>query len=155
LSHQDLGEIDCQDTVGDKFRGYADIWKWKVGLCVKDWRYIVRICNIDVSNLVTETGAADLVKLMIKAMYRVPALGVSQTGIRNVTANGAAPILMATNPVFYCNRTISEMLHIQSLNKAMYTLEAGNDVFGRPVTFCLGVPVRTCDQLLLTETRVV
>ena len=154
LSHQDLGEIDIRDSNGDNFRGYADIWKWKVGLCVKDWRYIVRICNIDVSNLVAESSAADLIKLMIKAMYRVPALGISQTGIKNVAANGAAPILMATNPVFYCNRTISEMLHIQSLNKAIYMLEPGNDVYGRPVTSCLGIPIRTCDQMLLTESRI-
>ncbi len=154
LSHQNLGEVDIQDANGDKFRGYADIWKWKAGLVVKDWRYIVRICNIDVSNLVTESSAADIIKLMIKAMYRVPAIGISQGGITNVAANGAAPILMATNPVFYCNRTISEMLHIQALSKAIYTLEGGNDVFGRPITRCLGVPIRTCDQILLTESEI-
>lgn len=155
LKHQDLGEIDAFDANGDKYRAYADLWDWDCGLTVKDWRYVVRICNIDVSNLTTEQGAADLIKLMIKAMHRVPNLGIVQTGITNNPANGARPIPMAPNPVFYCNRTVSEMLDIQSLNKTQYTLKSGNDAYGRPVTFVRGVPARTCDQILLSETRVV
>jgi hypothetical protein len=154
LIHQDLGEIDCQDKNGDKYRGYGDIWDWSTGLCVKDWRYIVRIANIDVSNLTTETGAADLIKLMIKAMHRVPNLGVVQTGINEQAANGAAPILMAPNPVFYANRTVAEMLDIQSLNAGQYLLKPGNDVYGRPITSCRGIPIRTCDQILNTEGHI-
>jgi len=155
LIHENLGLIDCQDSNGDKYRGYGDIWKWKCGLAVKDWRFIVRIANIDISNLTTEQGAADLIKLMIKAMHRVPNLGIVQTGIENPPANGAAPIPLAPNPVFYCNRTIAEMLDIQSLNKTQYTLKSGNDVYGRPVTFVRGIPVRTCDQILNSEAQVV
>jgi len=154
LNHQNLGEIDCFDVNGDKFRGYGDIWKWKCGLTVKDWRYIVRICNIDVSNLVAQSSAADLIILMVKALHRVPNLGIVQTGREAPVANGAAPILLAPNPVFYVNRTVAEMLDIESLNRTQYTLKSGNDVFGRPVTFCRGIPVRTCDQLLLTESEV-
>lgn len=155
LTHQDLGEIDIQDKNGDKFRGYADIWKWRMGLCVKDWRYIVRICNIDVSALTSETSAANLIKLMIKALYRVPSVGVVQSGIQNSAANGAAPIMLAPNPVFYVNRTVAEMLDIQSLDAGKYMLTAGNDVYGRPVTKLRGVPIRTCDQILNTESRIV
>ena len=53
LKHQDLGEIDAQDANGDKYRAYGDIWDWDCGLTVRDWRYVVRICNIDISNLTT------------------------------------------------------------------------------------------------------
>ena len=155
LEHRDLGEVDIQDSIGNKFRGYADIWKWKAGMVVKDWRYVVRIANIDVTKLTTESGNADLIKLMIKALHRVPNLGIVQTGQEHPVANGAAPIPLAPNPVFYANRTVAEMLDIQSLNKTNYTLKSGSDVYGRPVTYCRGIPIRTCDQILSTETKVV
>ncbi len=61
LNHEDLGTIDAFDANNNRFRAYADWWQWKCGLHVKDWRYVVRIANINTANLVTETGAADLV----------------------------------------------------------------------------------------------
>ncbi len=155
LVHQNLGEIDCFDANSDRFRGYADIWTWKNGLVVKDWRYVVRIANIDISDMVAQNAnAANIINLMVKALHRVPNLGIVQTGIEAPTQNGAAPIPLAPNPVFYCNRTIAEYLDIESLNKTQYTLKSGNDVYGRPVTFCRGIPVRTCDQILETESQV-
>ena len=92
---------------------------------------------------------------MIKALHRVPNLGIVQTGITNNAANGARPIPMAPNPVFYVNRTVSEMLDIQALAKSFYQLKSGNDVYGRPITTVRGVPVRTCDRIKETESRVV
>ena len=56
LTQQDLGEIDAFDENNDRFRAYAELWKWKFGLHVKDWRYAVRIANIDVSDLTGQTG---------------------------------------------------------------------------------------------------
>src|SRR5271157_5462998 len=125
------------------------------GLCVKDWRYIVRIANIDASDLIAQNAsAANIINLMVKALHRVPNLGIVQTGIENPPVNGATPIPLAPNPVFYCNRTAAEYLDIESLNKTQYTLKSGNDVYGRPVTFCRGIPVRTCDQLTSGEAQV-
>jgi hypothetical protein len=66
LQHEDMGLDDVVDGSGGFYRAYKDWWQWKCGLCVKDWRYAVRICNIDVSNLTGESSAADLIKLMIK-----------------------------------------------------------------------------------------
>ena len=143
LVHQDLGIIDAFDANNNRFRAYADMWKWHCGLHVKDWRYVVRICNIDVSNLVSETGAADLVKLMIRAGARIPFDGM-----------GTA--------VFYANRTVKEMLAIQALNKSQNALAIDQAVkqFGDvgisvKELKLLGTPIRTCDQILTTEARVV
>jgi len=143
LTHQDLGEIDAFDGNQNRFRAYADLWKWKCGLHVKDWRYIVRICNIDVSNLVSETGAADLTKLMIRALARIPYAGMGTAA-------------------FYGNRTVKEMLSIQALNKSQNALSiteavrqyGGVGVAMQELNF-LGVPVRTVDRILTTEARVV
>lgn len=143
LNHQDLGEIDAFDANQNRFRAYADLWQWNCGLHVKDWRYIVRIANIDVSNLVTETGAADLVKLIIRAFARIPFAGMGTSAL-------------------YANRTVKEMLSIQALNKSQNALsitEAVRQFGGVQVAMkelnVLGVPMRTVDRILTTEARVV
>ena len=137
LTHEDLGEQLIQTGVGvgtGRMKAFVDRWQWKCGLAVRDWRYAVRIANIDVSNLVTESGAADLTKLMIKAVHRIPAFGMGRA-------------------VFYCNRTVREMLDIQALSKASQQLTIDN-FDGKPITKFRGVPIQTCDQILETEAVV-
>ena len=141
LIHQDLGEIDAFDGNNNRFRAFADRFQWKCGLAVRDWRYAVRIANIDQTNLLTDTGGTTykLIELMIKAQARIPAL-------------------KKCRPVFYVNRTISEMLKIQAMNKSTsaLSLTAGADQFGNQqfVTNFMGIPIRMCDQLLTTEALV-
>lgn len=154
LTHQDLGEIDAFDTQTPpaRFRALADLWKWKPGLTVRDWRYAVRIANVDVSDLVAQTGsqaptaATALIKLMVRALARVPQMGM-----------GAA--------AFYANRTVKEFLSIAALDKSNAALaiqpainqfgDVSPGSVGNGTTTFLGVPVRTVDALLSTEARVV
>lgn len=153
LSHEDLGLIDAFDdaTPPARYRAYADLWKWKCGITVRDWRYAVRIANIDISDLVAQTGtqastaATWLPYLMVRAMARIPNMG-----------KGSA--------VFYANRTVKEMLSILVMNKTanVLSVEAGFNQLGQVapgsvgngVLKLLGVPIRTVDQLLSAETRV-
>ena len=138
IEHQDLGEVTVENANGiggARMQAYRDHWKWDCGIAVRDWRYAVRICNIDVSNLTTEAGAADLIKLMIRAIHRIPALGMGK-------------------PVFYMNRTVFQMLDIQSQNKAQYMLQSGNDAAGKPMLSFRGIPIRRVDQILNTEATV-
>ena len=137
LVHEDLGEQVVQTGTGigtGRMKAYLDRWQWKCGLAVRDWRYTVRIANVDVSNLVSESGAADLTKLMIKAIHRLPSMGMGR-------------------PVFYCNRTVREMLDIQALSKASQQITIDN-FDGKPITKFRGVPIQTCDQILETEAVV-
>lgn len=159
LTQQDLGEIDAFDENNDRFRAYAELWKWKFGLHVKDWRYAVRIANIDVSDLTGQTGtqaitaATWLNKLMIKALARIPSMGM-----------GTA--------TFMASRTVKEMLSVAALDKSQNALGftagvnqygtvsagsvagQGTGIQGGQLNF-MGVPVITVDQLLATEARVV
>lgn len=135
MSHRDLGEQTLWDaqTPPGKYQGYRTHFKWDCGLTVRDWRYIVRICNIDVSDIAAESAAAtDVIKAMIRATYRIPFLSMGR-------------------PVFYCNRTIAEMLHIQAINKAIYQIKL-EDIGGRVVTALNGIPIRRVDQITSTET---
>ena len=151
LQHEDLGLIDAFDSNNNRYRAYADHWQWKCGLHVKDWRYVVRICNIDVPDLAALTGtqaitaATYLPKLMIKAMARFPFMGMC-------------------TPVFYANRTVKEMLSIGALdkNQQVLSLQAAAQEFGSVspgsvgsgTLRLLGVPIRTVDRLRETEATV-
>lgn len=139
LQHQDLGEESVADASGNYYQALRSLYQWKNGLVVKDWRYVVRICNIDTTNLVAESSAADLVKLMSRALDRIP----------NLNAGRAA---------FYMNRTVYSLLRIQALGKSanVFGIEKGLNQFGSPSTWTSfqGVPLRRCDQLLNTEATV-
>lgn len=145
LTHEDLGEQTVYNSDGTRMQALATRYQWKNGLVVKDWRYVVRICNIDVSDLMAQstTQAASastaLVKLMARALYRIP----------NMSMGRAA---------FYMNRTVHSGLALAAMDKSQYVLkiEQGLTQFGQPNSWLsfLGVPLRRVDALLNTESRV-
>ena len=138
--HEDLGLNTVWDSAGGRYQAYRTHYQWKNGLVVKDWRYVVRICNINTANLIAQSSAADLISLMSRSLDRIPNFGMGR-------------------PVFYMNRTVYSMLRIQALNKSNYALsiEKGLTQFGSATSWLSfnGVPIRRVDQLLNTEARVV
>lgn len=145
IFQEDLGLIDAFDANNNRYRAYSTHWQWKAGLLVRDWRYVVRIANIDVSDLVGSSGtqnAQQLLKLLVRALARIPFQGMGR-------------------PVFYANRTVKEMLSVQALDKSQNALSVTDGLrqFGEvsvatPVLKFLGVPIRTVDQILTTEAVV-
>jgi len=140
LVHEDMGAMSVYDTSNNPYQAYRTHYQWKNGLVVKDWRYVVRIANIDTTNLVANTAAADLVALMSRSMDRIPNF-----------AGGRF--------CFYMNRTVYSILRLQALNKSnnAVTIEKGVNQFGTPQSWLEfeGCPIRRVDQLLNTEARVV
>lgn len=140
LMHNDLGEQTVYNSDNTRMQALSTQYQWKNGLVVKDWRYVVRICNIDVSNLVGESSAADLIKLMSRALDKIPNLNFGK-------------------PAFYMNRTVYSCLRIQALSKSQNVLaiEKGLNQFGTAANWMSfeGVPLRKVDALLNTEARVV
>ena len=145
LVHQDLGEQTVYNADGTRLQAYATRYEWNNGLVVKDWRYVVRICNVDVSDLLGQTGtqastaATNIIKLMARALYRIP----------NMSMGRAA---------FYMNRTVHSGMALAALDKSQYVLkiEQGLTQFGQPNSWLsfLGVPLRRVDALLNTESVV-
>lgn len=135
LQHQDLGEQTLVDANGGKYQGYRSHYKWDNGLTLRDWRYVVRIANIDVSDLSVPGSAANIVTLMIKALHRIPNRGMGK-------------------PVFYMNRTLGQALDLQSLDKASLALTV-KETEGDWWTAFRGIPIREVDAILETEARVV
>lgn len=140
LTHEDQGILTVYDGNNNPYQAYQTHYQWKNGLVVKDWRYVVRIANINTANLVAESSAADLVKLMSRALDRIPNFGMGRAA-------------------FYMNRTVYSMLRIQALNKSQNAIDVqqGLNQFGTPQSWTQfeGVPLRRVDQILNTESRVV
>jgi hypothetical protein len=134
FTHNDLGEETLSDAAGGLYQGYRTHYKWDIGLTVRDWRYIVRIANVDNSALTKDAASgADLVDLMTQAIELVPSLSRGR-------------------PVFYCGRTVKSFLRRQvkaaALNLTM------DEVAGKHIVSFDGIPVRRCDALLGTEATV-
>lgn len=145
LQNRDLGEESVQDANGNYYQAARSLFQWDAGLVVKDWRYVVRIANIDVSDWIGVTGtqaataSTNLIKLMMRAIARIP----------NFQAGRAA---------FYANRSIKEGLMIQALEKSSQALGVQEALtqFGTNMLTLkfMGIPVRGVDQLGIAETLV-
>jgi hypothetical protein len=148
LQHSDLGKGVIETTTANnapaanRMMGYRDQYVWRVGLAVEDWRSVVRIANIDTSDLLADTAGATvkLIEYMSRAIDRIQ-------GPRG-------------NLVFYANRTVKSILRVQALNKSTNALaiqdalnQFGKDRVGGTLSF-LGIPVRTVDALLPTEALI-
>lgn len=139
LFHEDLGVQTIEVVAGiggSKMRAYQDHFQWKMGISVRDWRYVVRICNLDISNLVANSSAADIQELMIKATHRIPNLS-------------------GCKPMFYMNRSVFQYLDIQRRADVQTGGSLSYDVVdGKRVASFRGIPIRMTDALLETEARV-
>jgi hypothetical protein len=149
LRHEDMGRWPVQDANGNTYMAYRDHYKWELGLTVRDWRYAVRIANIDVSDLSTGS-AANLINALVRGLYRLPTMPVSAGPVQSSDARGISGTMGRT--VIYCNRTVRTFLDLQAMNKTnvLLTLTENN---GKPQTAFRGIPVKTCDAILNAESR--
>lgn len=139
LFHEDLGEILMQNAngvSGKLMKALVDHWAWKIGLALKDWRFVARICNIDVSNLVADSGAADLTDMIEHALSCFP--------------------FPMGKQVIYMNRTVKRKFEKQMREDV--TSGGGltyDNVNGKRTAFFNETPIRVMDAMLNTEARVV
>ncbi len=149
---EDMGRTPVYDSNNNPYYAWRTHYKWDAGLVVKDWRFAVRICNIDVTTLSGSTPP-NLINLMVRAIHRLPIQPARAGNVQTSGQNGE-PMLSMGQAGFYCNRAISTWLDIQALNKSNMLLRI-EEFAGKPVTSFRGIPIRTCDSLLNTEARVV
>lgn len=143
LKMENLGQQTLFDANGNKYEGYRTHYVWDAGFTVKDWRYIVRICNIDVSDLATMTStglgsAADLMMLAGLAIHKPPSL-----------TNGS--------PVWYMNRTARQYVDMQKARQNGLQLTLTDVMSGQYkfMSTLMGIPMKTVDQITNAEATVV
>ena len=138
LYMEDKGQVTVENIDGSNGRmeAYRTHYRWDCGLTVRDWRYVVRIANIDLSDLTKDASAgADLIDYMTQAVEQIPSLGLGR-------------------PVFYTSRKIKSFLRRQIMNKVSSSTLTMDQVAGKHVTMFDGIPVRRCDALAANEAVV-
>jgi hypothetical protein len=150
LQHRDMGEWPVADASGNTYQAYRDHFKWEIGYVLRDWRYVVRIANIDVTQL-TGVSAANLINLMIRGIYKMPTQPVGAGTIQSSDSPEVRASMGRT--VIYCNRVIRTYLDLQAMNKTNVLLRI-EEFDGKPITTFRGIPVRTCDAILNNEASI-
>lgn len=130
FQHKDLGEVTLMDADGGQFQGYRTHYKWDIGLVLRDWRYLVRIPNINLATITDE----QLIDLMIMASEQLPDLKLGR-------------------PVFYMHKTVRTRLR-QAIRKDKNVHLALDQVAGKRVLSFDEIPVKRCDAISLSEARV-
>jgi len=123
------------DGSGNMYMGYRDHWIWRCGLFVKDWRYVVRIANIDPTAIVLDAATGPkLEDLMVQAAEQIESLD-------------------GVNAVFYVPRIIRTWFRRQLLNRKNQFL-GWDEIGGKKIMTFNEVPVRRTDALNVAETQV-
>jgi len=137
LQMTDKGQVTVEnvDGAGGRMEAYRTHYRWDAGLTIRDWRYFVRIANIDLSELDTIANTKNLINWMVMATERIPTLGKGRA-------------------CWYVNRKIREKLRLGILERVSSNL-SWETVEGKRVMTFDDIPVRRTDALVNTETRVV
>ena len=134
VQHKDDGILTETSSTGGKRKVYQDHYKMDVGLSVRDWRSSCRIANISLSNLTGE-NAVNLEELLNQAYYK----------IRRYAKTGKTYI--------YCNSTV--LMHFEAQLKEKTNVNFTiKEYLNDNVLHYKNIPIRECEQILLTEEKV-
>lgn len=139
ISREDMGRQRVLDADGNAYYAYEEKFKWDIGLAVKDWRYVTRIANINVTNMAA--GSVALYDFLRKAYYQMQS--------RRVPGGKLA---------IYLNRDVLEALDALATNAGAsdsFIRLRPMEIEGKEVMTYRGIPLRETDALLNTEERVV
>jgi hypothetical protein len=140
LQQEDRGKVWLENADGNngRMKVYSTYFRMDAGLCVRDWRYAVRIANVDLSETLDDASSGPvLYDLMKDAIERIPDF------------NGRAG--------YYMNRSLRQKLRKQmakGVANSTLTMEDLGGVSPRKELHFDGIPVFRCDALAGGETVV-
>lgn len=143
VQRMDMGKQRVLDANNAPFYAEEEMFKQHCGVSVADWRYVVRICNIDVSDM--QAGNVDLYKHLRKGYYQM----------HSRRADGENSRL-----AMYCNKDVLEALDALATNAGAgdnFARLKTTEVEGQEVRHYREFPIREVEQTILlnTEERVV
>lgn len=150
IDRQDKGSQRVTDSTG-AYYVKEELFRWHLGLAVRDWRYNARIANIDVSDMLA--GSVDLYKFMRNAFYKLQ--GVYATAMRDGTGKINDNASIEGRTVIYMNRGVLEALDATGTNASNGALMLKPmELEGRVVNSYRGIPIEVSDAILNTESAV-
>lgn len=139
IDREDKGKQTKTNPDGSILDVVREKFQWDIGLSVRDYRYVSRIANIDVSDV--QAGSVNLYNFMRKAYYKLKQ--------RRVMGGRAA---------IYLNTDMLEALDALATNTGTtdnFVRLTRKEIEGEEVLTYRGIPLRESDALLNTEARVV
>jgi hypothetical protein len=139
VKREDMGSQRLLDAAGNAYYGMEEKFTWHCGLAVKDWRYVARVANIDVSDL--QANTVPLYDHLRSAYYKLQSRRL---------AGGKMAI--------YCNTDVLESLDALATNGGSddsFIRLTRKEIQGEEVLSYRGIPIRESDSLMNTEARVV
>jgi len=130
--------VDDGTNTGSSYLAWQTFWTWKLGISVKDKRYIAAVRNIDMSTIAEGTPASpdnSLIRASIHALHFIKRPS-------------------AARMVWYAPRLLHTYLHLQALSSVTHSTLTIKDVGGEPVVMLHGFPVRIADQMTTTEAAI-
>jgi len=138
VEREDMGMQRVTDSEGNAYYAKEEKFTWHVGLAVKDWRYVSRIANIDVSEM--QAGNVQIYNFMRNAYYKLQSRRV---------AGGTQAI--------YCNREVLESLDALATNAGAsdsFVRLKPMEIEGQEIMTYRGIPIRETDAILNNEAVV-
>ncbi len=136
MIHMNKGQQSVLDGDGNKYEAYQDWYKLTTGLSVRNWRHVVRCCNVESTGLTgSPLNLIDKMYLLIAALNKLPN--------RN-----------SGNIRIYCNEDVFTQFDVAAYDKTVpnvYTVDAG----GKHQTVFMGHPIRKCDAILSSEVALI
>jgi hypothetical protein len=139
VQREDMGRQRITDADGKAYYAKEEKFTWHIGLALKDWRYVSRIANVDVSLM--EAGSVALYDFMRKAYYQ----------LQNRRVAGGKLCI-------YTNRDVLEALDALATNAGAsdsFIRLKPMEIEGQEIMTYRGIPIREVDAILNTEARVV
>ena len=139
LAREDKGLETKTNSDGSLYDVMREKFTWDIGMSIRDWRYVSRVANIDVSEMAA--GNVALYTFLRKAYYKL---------YQRRIPNGNAAI--------YCNTDVMEALDALAGNAGAsdnFVRLTRETVQGQEVLSYRGIPIRETDALLNTEARVI
>ena len=121
-----------KDGSGNEYKVVTSYYSWDLGLMVKDWRYAVRIANVD-SAMTSSADLKNLVSNMSKAIERVEDLNAGRA-------------------FFMTTRKIREKIRLGIEERALYGLTLEKYTTNIPIPAYYNIPIFRSDTLKNNET---
>ena len=143
LKIDDLGIQTKENSTGGLYQVQRTHFRWNVGMAVGDYRSVVRIANIKISDILTAGAATDTSPKLFRFFTQ------AWNKLRNPTIK---PPL--GKQVIYANNVVITALDIIAQGRVSNQLSYAN-IDGSPILTYRGIPIKQVDKIGIAETRVV
>lgn len=153
LVFEDKGDIvPGFDSSMRRFEAFTSYFEWQLGCVIEDWRYGIRLCNIDTTTAgLLGASPPDLFAILSRAIVRLPTAGRMQSGITKTDAPNRQPSVRLK---MYCDRTVRAAMDVQAIRDKNVLLSP-KDYAGQPIVNFRNIPIGVQDTMLNTEAAVV